>query len=207
MTPAQGPGDNDLRAAKRRLRREVLERRARRSPAEVERYADALAAAALAEPSIAGAGCVAAYVGVDHEPATLPLLDGLRDAGVRVLLPVLSPDWTLRWGGYAGRHALVVGLRGLREPALAPTEAGEPLAEADVVLLPGLAMGPDGMRLGRGGGAYDRALAALPAGGRDLLVVLHPEEVGLDVPAEPHDQAVDGALTTSGVRRGDGADR
>ena len=40
------------------------------------------------------------------------------------------------------------------------------IATADVVLVPGLAVAADGMRLGRGGGSYDRALR--PGAGRHL---------------------------------------
>lgn len=196
--PAQPVPTGGAREAKRALRREVLNLRARRSEEARTTYGAALAEAALrTEPVaavVAAGGCVAAYVGVDGEPRTLPLLDALVARGVEVLLPALRRDWSMTWGRYVARDALVAAERGLLEPAEAP----HGLARADLVLLPGLAMGPDGMRLGRGGGAYDRALGdAAPHA--PLLVVLHPEEVGLAVPAEPHDRAVDGALTVDGV--------
>lgn len=175
----------------------MLARRSARSVAEVAAYADALAAAALAAAPVVAAverrGCVAAYVGVGTEPGTLPLLVALRAAGVRVLLPVLRPDWSMGWGAFTAEAALVDRPRGLREPA----EESGALAEADVVLLPGLAVGRDGARLGRGGGAYDRALVGLA--GPPLLVLLHPDEVGLDVPSEPHDRPVDGWITADGL--------
>lgn len=180
----------------------MLARRAERGPAAVERYAEQLAAAVMAAPPVAEVlaraaagrgGCVAAYVGVGTEPGTLPLLEALRDRGVRVLLPVLREDWSMGWGAFASADALVTSPRGLLEPA---TSDGS-LDEAEVVLLPGLAVGPDGARLGRGGGAYDRALVDVT--GTPLLVLLHPDEVGLDVPAEPHDRPVDGWVTSDGV--------
>lgn len=195
--PPQPVPTGDVREAKRALRRTVLARRAERDEAARAAYGTTLAAAALrAEPlaSVPAGGCVAAYVGVDTEPRTLPLLDALVARGVEVLLPALRADWSMTWGRYVARDALVAADRGLLEPAEAPHGLGR----ADLVLLPGLAVGPDGMRLGRGGGAYDRALAeASPRA--PLLVVLHPEEVGLAVPAEPHDRAVDGVLTAEGV--------
>ena len=196
--PAQPVPTGGAREAKRALRRTVLDLRERRDETAREAYGTALAEAALrTEPLaavVAAGGCVAAYVGVGSEPRTLPLLDALVARGVEVLLPALRPDWSMTWGRYVARDALVASERGLLEPAEAPHGLGR----ADLVLLPGLAMGPDGMRLGRGGGAYDRALAdAAPHA--PLLVVLHPEEVGLPVPAEAHDRAVDGALTAAGV--------
>ncbi|MDQ1106759.1 5-formyltetrahydrofolate cyclo-ligase [Nocardioides zeae] len=196
--PAQPVPTGGAREAKRALRREILGWRAQRSEEGRTAHGAALAEAALrTEPLaavVAAGGCVAAYVGVGSEPRTLPLLDALVARGVEVLLPALRRDWSMTWGRYVAHDALVAAERGLLEPAEAP----HGLARAGLVLLPGLAMGPDGMRLGRGGGAYDRALGAA-APHAPLLVVLHPEEVGLPVPAEPHDRAVDGALTVDGI--------
>ncbi len=61
------------------------------------------------------------------------------------------------------------------------------MATADVVLLPGLAVSLRGERLGRGGGCYDRALGRVPVG-TFTCVLLHDDEVGIDVPVEPHDR-------------------
>ena len=107
---------------------------------------------------------VAAYVSVGREPGTRPLLEALRARGVRVLLPVLLPDNDLDWGVYEGAEQLVRAGRGLLEPA-GPRLGPEAVTEADAVLLPGLAVDGQGIRLGRGGGSYDRVLARLGAAG------------------------------------------
>jgi 5-formyltetrahydrofolate cyclo-ligase len=74
----------------------------------------------------------------------------------------------------------------------------EAIAQAEVVLVPGLAVSITGDRLGQGGGCYDRALPrALP--GTPLAVVLYDDEVGLAVPTDPHDVRVGFALTGAGV--------
>ncbi|MFJ6750784.1 MULTISPECIES: 5-formyltetrahydrofolate cyclo-ligase [unclassified Streptomyces] len=145
---------------------------------------------------------VAAYVSIGAEPATGPLLEGLRAAGVRVLLPVLLPDNDLDWAPYEGPDRLVKAGRGLWEPAAAPV-GPEAVTAADVVLLPGLAVDRRGLRLGRGGGSYDRVLARLEPAGVDpaLVVLLYDTEVLATVPAEPHDRLVHAALTPSGVHR------
>ena len=109
------------------------------------------------------AATVAAYVSVGQEPGTGPLLDLLAAAGKRVILPVLLPDNDLDWAAYDGPDSLVAAGRGLLEPAgrrLGP----EAVATADVVLAPALAVDRTGMRLGRGGGSYDRALGHVPVG-------------------------------------------
>ncbi|MBT3152780.1 5-formyltetrahydrofolate cyclo-ligase [Streptomyces sp. CHD11] len=199
---------------KRTLRREVLHVRSGLTADDVRESGAALARRALALPELAQARTVAAYVSVGSEPSTLALLDALRARGVRVLLPALLPDNDLDWGAYTGEGSLAPVRHGGRMALLEP--AGERLGpdavtEADTVLLPGLAVDPRGMRLGRGGGSYDRVLARLErAGARPALVVLlYGSEVVGRVPGEPHDRPVHAVVTPSGVRRfgrrGDGA--
>ncbi|GGX18151.1 5-formyltetrahydrofolate cyclo-ligase [Streptomyces malachitofuscus] len=173
---------------------------------DVRETATALSRQALALPELAHARTVAAYVSVGSEPGTLALLDALRARGVRVLLPALLPDNDLDWGAYTGEGSLARVRHGGRMALLEP--AGERLGpdavtEADVVLLPGLAVDARGMRLGRGGGSYDRVLARLDrAGARPALVVLlYDAEVVGRVPEEPHDRPVHAVVTPSGVRR------
>ncbi|KOG50221.1 5-formyltetrahydrofolate cyclo-ligase [Streptomyces decoyicus] len=145
---------------------------------------------------------VAAYVSIGGEPSTRALLDRLRAAGVRVLLPVLLADNDLDWALYEGAERLVRAGRGLLEPD-GPRLGPEAVTQADVVLLPGLAVDHGGLRLGRGGGSYDRVLARLErAGARtSLVVLLYDAEVLAEVPAEVHDRHVHAAVTPSAVHR------
>ncbi|MGW4974946.1 5-formyltetrahydrofolate cyclo-ligase [Streptomyces mirabilis] len=190
------------------LRRGFLAVRNRLTPYDLQESAGALARQALGLPELAHARTVAAYVSVGSEPGTLALLDALHARGVRVLLPVLMADNDLDWGAYAGEGSLERVRHGGRMALLEP--AGERLGpeavrEADAVLLPGLAVDRRGMRLGRGGGSYDRVLARLERAGADpaLVVLLYDAEVVAHVPAEPHDRPVHAVVTPSGVRRFD----
>ncbi|QZL02428.1 5-formyltetrahydrofolate cyclo-ligase [Streptomyces sp. BHT-5-2] len=199
---------------KRRLRRDLGEVR-RGLPAEVVaargtalarrvRELDELRTAPVTGTGNAevGAPTVAAYVSIGGEPDTRALIDTLRAAGVRVLLPVLLPDNDLDWAVYEGPEHLVAAGWGLREPD-GPRLTPEAVAQADVVLLPGLAVDRTGLRLGRGGGSYDRVLARLERSARptSLVVLLYDHEVLEQVPAEPHDRRVHAAVTPSGVHR------
>ncbi|MFC4498693.1 MULTISPECIES: 5-formyltetrahydrofolate cyclo-ligase [Streptomyces] len=188
------------------LRREFLTVRNRLTAGDVRAAGAALAERALELPELAQARTVAAYVSVGTEPGTLALLDALRARGVRVLLPALLPDNDLDWGAYAGEGSLAEVRHGGRMALLEPS--GERLGPdavtgADVVLLPGLAVDARGMRLGRGGGSYDRVLARLErAGARpSLVVLLYDTEVVERVPVEAHDRPVRAVVTPSGVRR------
>lgn len=191
---------------KRMLRRGFLAVRNTLTADDVRESARALAERALDLPEMAEARTVAAYVSVGSEPGTLTLLDALRARGVRVLLPVLLPDKDLDWGAYTGEGSLARVPHG-RGPGLfepAGRHLGrDAVTAADVVLLPGLAVDGRGVRLGRGGGSYDRVLARLEGAGADpaRVVLLYDSEVVGRVPAEAHDRPVDAVVTPSGVRR------
>lgn len=81
--------------------------------------------------------------------------------------------------------------RGLREPA-GPRLGRAAIADAELVIVPAVAVDRAGVRLGRGGGSYDRALARVRP---DALVIapLYDGELVDRLPAEPHDARVDAA--------------
>ncbi|MEV7227815.1 5-formyltetrahydrofolate cyclo-ligase [Polymorphospora sp. NPDC051019] len=149
---------------------------------------------------------VTAYVPVGSEPggpdlpeALLAMLAAGGAPGSRLLLPVLCPDLDLDWAEYAGSEPLVAAGRGLREPAgprLGPAAVGA----ADLVVVPAVAVDRRGLRLGRGGGSYDRALARV-APATLTVALLHDGELLDAVPAEEHDRPVHAVITPSGVRR------
>jgi 5-formyltetrahydrofolate cyclo-ligase len=70
---------------------------------------------------------------------------------------------------------------------------------ADAVLVPALAVGRDGVRLGRGGGSYDRALARV-APGTPRAALLFDEELVDALPADPWDVPVTDVVSPSGWR-------
>jgi 5-formyltetrahydrofolate cyclo-ligase len=135
----------------------------------------------------------AAYVPVGAEPGGPDLPECLAAAlapGARLLLPVLRDDLDLDWAAYDG--GLVPATRGLREP-VGPRLGTDAIRAAGLVIVPALAVGRDGVRMGRGGGSYDRALPR--AGSAVLVALLHDGELLDAVPAEPHDVAVHAVIT------------
>lgn len=177
------------------LRAEMLARRAA-MPAEARSAAarpirDAL----LTVPEVEMAGTIAAYASIGDEPDTGSLLFALWKRGAYVLLPLLLPDGDLDWASYEGPDSLVPGARGCLEPSEPPRGPGA-IAGADVVLVPAVAVDRTGVRLGRGAGSYDRALARV---GPAILTValLYDGELVDALPAEPHDQRVRAAVTPS----------
>ena len=179
---------DQLQAARRHLPLSILGERAR-----------AMADHLMELPEVRQAATVAAYVSVSSEPGTGPLLDRLTESGKRVILPLLQPDFDLDWAVYDGPRALHTARRGLLEPS-GPPLGLDALATADAVLVPGQAVGRDGVRLGHGGGCYDRALARVPVG-TFVCVLLHSEEVLDVVPHDDHDRSVGAVATELGVTR------
>ena len=186
----------DAVAAKRAFRVELLARR--RAVTVAERTgADAdLIAHLLAELGRRRATTVAAYVPMGTEPGGPGLPGALSAAGLTVLLPLLEVDGALDWARYTGD--LTDGPRGLREPT-GPRLGQAAVAGADAVVVPAVAVDRRGVRLGRGGGSYDRALSLL--GPRaSAIALLYDGELVDGLPAEPHDRRVGAVVTPAGAR-------
>jgi len=150
--------------------------------------------------AVRGARTVCAYLPVGTEPGSPDLLDRLRELCEVVLLPVTrtGPDGEhlpLWWGEYKPGHLVAArfGLREPTEPWLEPTA----IAGADVVLVPGLAVDRTGVRLGRGGGYYDRSLPLCTPGTR-LVAVVRDDELVETLPEETHDVRMTHVLTPGG---------
>ena len=159
--------------AKPDLRRRLLAARA--ALPDAARAAGDDARDAVLAPLLAGAR-VAAYASFGTEPRTSELV------APATLLPVLRPDRDLDWAAGDG------GLRGL-----------EAVAQCDLVLVPALAVDRRGVRLGRGGGSYDRAL--LRATGLVVALLHEGELLDEPLPSEPHDVPVHAVALPSGLVR------
>jgi len=139
---------------------------------------------------------IACYLSRPAEPDTIALAAALHRAGYVLLVPApglatpwASPDWA-RYG-----EPLSPGPRGI--PVAPGPELGvDALADARLIILPGLAGAMDGTRLGSGGGWYDRALLAAPATAERWLLV-DDSEVFAVLPRQPHDLGVDKLVTQS----------
>lgn len=119
---------------------------------------------------------VAMFESLPGEPETGSWRRAAGERGWRVAVPEVVGE-TMEWRTGDGDRA----------------EAGELAA----IVVPGVAFTLDGARLGRGGGHYDRLLAANETR-RDPAVtvgVCLVEFVVESLPIEPHDRRVDGVIT------------
>ncbi|MGY1809691.1 5-formyltetrahydrofolate cyclo-ligase [Blastococcus sp. SYSU D00669] len=184
---------HDPVAAKAALRERFLSRR-RTRPAP-ERAAAAAAVTSALLRGLAGTRTLAAFVPDEAEPGHGRLPAAYTQLGARVLLPVVpSEDAELAWAVDTGR--LAPGRYGLLEP-LGPRLGTTAIGAADVVVVPALAVDRRGVRLGRGGGYYDRALVhARPDA--VLVAVVFDDEFTDALPAEEHDRRVTAVVTPAG---------
>ncbi|WP_422753464.1 5-formyltetrahydrofolate cyclo-ligase [Micromonospora sp. WMMD708] len=187
-----------VHAAKREIRVALLARRRaltapRRTAAAARVQAELTALVRRLRPAR-----MTGYVPVGSEPGGPDLPDVLRaalPAGAELLLPVLCDDLDLDWAAYAGPGSLVAAGRGMREPA-GPRLGRTAIGGATLVVVPAVAVDRHGLRLGRGGGSYDRALARVPTATL-TVALLHDGELLQALPGQPHDRPVGAALTPS----------
>ena len=159
--------------AKRELRRQM--RAIRRRAALDPGRSDAIVERLVAMPHVVGARTVMSFEPVAGEPDLRSLGDRLRARGAVVVVPRQDAD---------APHPMV--------------------AEAvDVVIVPGLAFTREGVRLGQGGGWYDRFLTGVRAD-CPVIGVCFDEQLVDDLPVEPHDVPVTYVVTpTATFRPGD----
>jgi 5-formyltetrahydrofolate cyclo-ligase len=140
---------------------------------------------------------VLSYLSFIDEPDTSPLHALVRERGFGLSLVRLLPDRGLDVVAWDAGTALVDGPRGTRAPA---GPALDP-ATVHLAVVPALAVDPvTGVRLGRGGGSYDRLLDTLAA--PVVALLRSPEELrDLRDVAEPHDRAVDAVALPRGIVR------
>jgi len=181
--PGQKPEDQ-----KASLRAELLARRRALTADQRAQAGRSLRDAVLAAPEAQMAGTVASYYSVGTEPDTRGLVFALWKRGTYVLLPLLRADDDLDWASYEGPDSLGPGPRGLLEPT-EPPRGVTAITSADLVIVPALAVDRGGMRLGRGGGSYDRALARVGAA-IPTIALIYDDELLEEVPAGPLDQPV-----------------
>lgn len=184
-----------LAQEKTALRRELRARRAEIAPAKARRAAEQAAGHLASDPRWPAAGNVALYLPSDGELDTGPIAALADSSGRQLFLPRLTGD-QLEFAPWAAGEPLRENRFGIGEPT---TEAAG-VTTLDLLVLPLVAVGRDGMRLGMGGGFYDRTLGAVAAEERPLLLGLAYEFQFIDaVPAQPWDIALDAVLTETGL--------
>lgn len=178
----------ELTAAKAALRK-LMRARLKAATDSGQTSSRSLLAQIQSHPAWCGASTVALFAPLPEEPDLLPLLG---HPAKRIVFPCLQGS-TLQWRAVSTADELQPAphsLGRLKEPAQGDWVS---LSTLDCLLVPGLAFTACGRRLGRGGGYYDRTLAALSPHAVALGVCFSLQIV-TSLPAEPHDQSVHDVL-------------
>jgi 5-formyltetrahydrofolate cyclo-ligase len=173
----------------------MLERRRAIPRAKALAAGEAVARRVAELPEFVSARSVAVYAALPDELPSRALFELARGSGKRTLLPRMRAD-QLEFAAVRSWEDLRPGRYGVLAP---PPEA--PSGEPDLVLVPGVAFDRCGRRLGRGGGHYDRALAAGRGRAPVLIGVAYEMQLVDEVPHGVRDRAVDVLVTEQAVRR------
>ena len=186
----------ELDAAKRALRKICAAGRDRLTADYRAAAAAAIAGAGLGFASPPPGSVVSAYVAMGSEIDPCPLFEHLAREGSRTCLPVIQPLGNpLRFRAWLPGEPLVARTWGILEPGDGAAEV-----EPDILLVPLLAFDRRGMRLGYGGGYYDRTLERLRALKPIIAIGLAFAAQELpQVPSARHDQPLDRILTNDGL--------
>lgn len=188
-----------MKTSKKELRDKVRSVLAALSPEEIKERSLAAANLLFQQPEYRKAEILMTFLSLPNEIDTTAIcLRSWKDRK-RVLAPKVS--WEQRRLLPIQIDSLSDGLNssplGLREPA---DGVPIPVADIDLVIVPGLAFDPLGNRLGRGRGFFDHFLAH-----RDFRAVAcglaFEEQFVEKVPAGPQDIPVDMLVTDKHVRR------
>ena len=158
--------------------------------------AGAALAATAAMLALPAGAVVAGYWPLGDEIDPRPLMAALAGRGHALALPVVAgPGEALAFRAWTPGDALEAGGHGTRHPP-----AGAADLVPSVVLTPLLAFDRRGLRLGYGGGYYDRTLARLrhESGVIAIGLAFAAQEVPL-LPADPWDLPLDMIITECGV--------
>lgn len=176
--------------SKAELRKHYRTVRGALSEAELVDRSSELERLLLSIDHVKHAGSVFVYVSSGSEVRTHELIAALLEQGKTVAVPRVLPEPGLMQPIVIhGLDDFAPGRFGIPEPT-----AHEPFNETpDVTIVPGLAFTRTGLRLGQGGGFYDRYLAQHPATYK--IGLCFNEQLADVLPSHTHDIQLDEVVT------------
>lgn len=176
---------------KKKLREKICAQIRTFSPEEKARSDARIFRAVLSLPLYQRAKVIFVYVSLDWEIDTRALIQDALLGGKTVAVPKCLPGGRMEVYRLDDFHQLKAQTLGILEPE----EGADKIAEErlELALIPCLSCTKDGIRLGQGGGYYDRFLA----GKKRLfkLALCRESLLSKNLPCEAHDIRMDAVLT------------
>ena len=171
----------DKMEIRREVRRRIKELNAEHCLSAAERIYKEIAS----KESFHKAHCIALFVAMKDEVPTKMVLDAWQQLGKRIVIPRVEGD-IMRFYDYSADR-MVVGAFGIEEPL--GEEEVKP-EEIDLIIVPARAFTTSGIRLGRGGGFYDKYMS-LPTFRAYKIGIAYKEQIFDSLPHDAHDIMVD----------------
>lgn len=181
---------------KKEFRMKLKKRRSDLALEYVRRTDRSICLQAVSLPEYREAGTVFCYVGTAEEINTRPILERILADGKCLGVPRCIGRGVMEVRKITDLSQLHPGRYGILEP-----EKDRPLvtpAQIDLAFVPCLSCSQDGVRLGYGGGYYDRYLAQTSCA---KIALCREEMMEENLPAQRWDIRMDGVLTEKGYRR------
>lgn len=137
-----------------------------------------------AHPAFVEASVVALFASLPDEPQSMPFITRWSHTK-RIVLPRVEGE-VMHFYDYDPKQMLP-GAFGISEPQN-PTAC--PPQDIDLMIVPGVAFTPDGKRMGRGKGFYDRYLSQHNLHAHTIGICFR-EQLVSNLPTNPHDKCVD----------------
>ncbi len=181
---------------KRVIRQRIIADREQLSVTLRAQFSSGISQRILQMPVYQAARTVLGYMSFGAEFVSDSLMQQVLADGKQLLLPKvnLARNELDLYRVTDLQHDLALGLWDIREPLAERCVRVDTLQEVDFVLLPGVAFGRDGARLGYGGGFYDKLLARFthrPA----LVAAAYTIQIVAGIPQEDTDRKVEWLVT------------
>lgn len=185
---------------KKRLREKLLKRRDSIPPELKAQKEAAIEKRLFTLDAFKKSKSILMYVSFRSEVDTRKYLDDMLRSGKRLILPVVdSRHNVLKLYDVKDTSELAPGYMGIPEPNIRENRRVT-IKDIDLVVIPGTGFDAKGNRLGYGGGYYDRLLSYESKQLAEIehiptIALAFEEQIGEDIPAEPHDITVDMIIT------------
>jgi 5-formyltetrahydrofolate cyclo-ligase len=189
---------NEMKQAKRRLRETVLAAADKMSEDQKASENHIITHKITEYIGSSGITNLMSFISMAGEVDTGPIMRWAREHGVSVSIPRISPRSSLMSFHRYDPDSLEVHPFGFRQPN-AQSEIFDPHTSTKgrtLMLVPGAAFTADGMRLGRGGGFYDRYLE-MYADSITTAGICFSVQMCRIVPTQPHDIRLDMIITAT----------
>ena len=169
---------------KRSLRKEIRAEIGKLSIEDKQSFSSQIFSKIVTSSELKEASVVSIFVSLPDEPQTTTFIEQLLHEQKRVVVPRIEGD---EMNFYDISEGVEIGSFGIMEPI--STTPIEP-SQIEVMIVPGVAFTPSGLRCGRGKGFYDRYMSR--SGFRAYTIgVCYPCQVIDELPCEEHDKKVD----------------